>query len=442
LALVAKRELSELIMNNKKLPAETPQKKLRRTLIIAAAIAAIIAQPVSSSYAIKSGQFEIFRLSISNFNDDVPCVAGSASPGSCAALATTRQEIAATMSETDKTNLFKRVSVESSSSYEHKKAMMETIFNRTISWNMGSIQCVIAADNSDIDCAGNNGAGYWGSAWPGSLSGNIDEWERAFREVVDGSNFANFADGNVSKADAEWNKRFVNATGCALPYGESTCQPMPTGLSEVKDNIEYYVRHKSLSSQWDNIVSSCGGYNTSTNVAATNTTCSDDNSELITGSIADVARQLASFENPCYLYGGGHGDAPKAQDLQKKIDNKFQGGNKKISNGKVSSEFGVDCSGFVRAAVWKATGVDVNFVALANGSGLPLKYFDEVRPSEAQPGDVFTTVGYGHTGIILKNKGGGKFTIAHSSRSGCGANNGPHIAEQASVGRIWRFKEK
>jgi surface antigen len=180
------------------------------------------------------------------------------SPGGCAALATARRALADTMSEDDKTNLYKRASVENSSSDSHKKAMMETIFNRTISWKMGSIQCTIAANDSNADCSGKNGAGYWGSKWPSKLSGDRETWDKLFDEVVGGSNFNNFADGNASMAGEDWNRRFVNAVGCALPTGEDECQPMPTSIDEVKANVEYYMRHSGQSDIWLTIVEDCG----------------------------------------------------------------------------------------------------------------------------------------------------------------------------------------
>ncbi|MCL2173836.1 C39 family peptidase [Candidatus Saccharibacteria bacterium] len=230
----------------------------KKFLIFISLVFLLAAMPLDV-WAMSTRQKQVLNSGIPYYNVD-SCGGGSVAPGSCAALAAVRQEIAATMSDADKVNLYKRVSVENASSDAHKKAMMETIFNRTLSWNMGSIQCVVAANDDNSDCSGKNAAGYWGSSWPSGLPGDRADWDRIFDEVVGGSNFTNFADGNASYATspANWNERFVNATGCALPSGKDTCEPMPTSIGEVKTGVEYYMRHASQSQRWDKLIEDCG----------------------------------------------------------------------------------------------------------------------------------------------------------------------------------------
>lgn len=133
------------------------------------------------------------------------------------------------------------------------------------------------------------------------------------------------------------------------------------------------------------------------------------------GSIADVAKTMAvwgdSQSTDLYNFGGGHGDTA---DLKARIDAKFQ----------PNSE-SVDCSGFVRAVIFQATGTDVGSI-FANGSaaastldGDITSHLIKVDPADAQAGDLFSrnndTVGGGHTGVILSNdKSAQKYETAES----------------------------
>ncbi|MDR2896214.1 MAG: peptidoglycan DD-metalloendopeptidase family protein [Propionibacteriaceae bacterium] len=109
-----------------------------------------------------------------------------------------------------------------------------------------------------------------------------------------------------------------------------------------------------------------------------------------------------------YLWGGGHGTL---EDLQTRIDRQFKGGRLMpldetpagdTDMGSTQNEFGVDCSGFVRAVIWQATGVDVGMWSYEPDDHPDIGvYFTKVTEETAQPGDIFFTGT--HTGIVLLN---------------------------------------
>ena len=100
--------------------------------------------------------------------------------------------------------------------------------------------------------------------------------------------------------------------------------------------------------------------------------------------------QGSSYEDDENTGGAGHGSLT---DLQNRINHHFTSG------------YGVNCSGFVRAVIYTATGLDVlhngNYIQDIIDSG----YFDKISESNLKPGDVFytndTSAGH-HIGIVTE----------------------------------------
>ena len=165
--------------------------------------------------------------------------------------------------------------------------------------------------------------------------------------------------------------------------------------------------------------------------------CDSGDSDLAAanGNIAETAKIMAQWgEN--YYAGGGH---RSLDDLKKRIAAHFQG---------KTSEFGVDCSGFTRAAIYQATGTDPGPIASGNngaaggtGDGGLVgpnvsKYFKKINISQAQAGDIFSTDGaQAHVGIITGATTDGKNvpTIDEANK----AKNRPSY-EGGRLG-VWRY---
>lgn len=133
----------------------------------------------------------------------------------------------------------------------------------------------------------------------------------------------------------------------------------------------------------------------------------------LNGSIADVAKAMAAWENEdggtCYAWGGGH---TSKEDTEKRINAHFRG-----------MENGVDCSGFVAAVVYKATGYYELFIT----QNMPnMKAYQRV--TDPQPGDIAWWDG--HVEIYLGTNSDGTYHFAGSRNLGCGKNHGPSIVDR------------
>lgn len=140
--------------------------------------------------------------------------------------------------------------------------------------------------------------------------------------------------------------------------------------------------------------------------------CGEASSGL-NGSIADVAKAMAAWENEpggtCYSMGGGH---TSKEDTEKRINAHFRG-----------MENSIDCSGFVAAVVYKATG----YYELFTTQNMPnLKAYQRV--TDPQPGDIAWWDG--HVEVYLGTNSDGSYHLAGSRNSGCGKNHGPSIVDR------------
>lgn len=140
--------------------------------------------------------------------------------------------------------------------------------------------------------------------------------------------------------------------------------------------------------------------------------CGEASSGL-NGSIADVAKAMAAWENEpggtCYSMGGGH---IGKEDTEKRINAHFRG-----------MENSIDCSGFVAAVVYKATG----YYELFTTSHMPnMKAYQRV--TDPQPGDIAWWDG--HVEVYLGTNSDGSYHLAGSRNSGCGKNHGPSIVDR------------
>lgn len=134
----------------------------------------------------------------------------------------------------------------------------------------------------------------------------------------------------------------------------------------------------------------------------------------LNGSIADVAKAMAAWENEdggtCYAWGGGH--VENKEHVEKLINAHFRG-----------MENGVDCSGFVAAVVYKATGYLKTFTT----EEMPgIKAYQKV--TDPQPGDIAWWKG--HVEIYLGTNSDGTYHFAGSRNPGCGKNHGPSIVDR------------
>lgn len=150
---------------------------------------------------------------------------------------------------------------------------------------------------------------------------------------------------------------------------------------------------------------------------AGNTDCSGG---ALNGSIVQIAKEMGSWgqTSTCYDWSGGH---TSQEDTDKRIEHKFSDG------------YGVDCSGFASAVIYKATGIWRSWDT--QGFCNDKENFKEVSVSEAQPGDLAVTCDQ-HVEIILKPNGDGTADTAGSrgvpgarrgNGDGCGQNIGPAL---------------
>jgi cell wall-associated NlpC family hydrolase len=145
---------------------------------------------------------------------------------------------------------------------------------------------------------------------------------------------------------------------------------------------------------------------------ATSDTADDSSSNgacLPSGSITEVANTMGAWGdayNACYIWGGGHGSTSEIKDA---IDHHFQGA------------YGVDCSGFVRAVIYQATGVDPGSHTTSTMCS-DTANFEHVPRDKAQPGDFAISCGE-HVEVITA-VANGTFTTVGSHTTGCGAGNG------------------
>jgi len=141
------------------------------------------------------------------------------------------------------------------------------------------------------------------------------------------------------------------------------------------------------------------------------------------GDIANTASQMAQWGGT-YLLGGGHSTLA---DLQSRINAKFTGGN----------AYAIDCSGFVRAVIYVATGHDVGSFSTANMIAHQNQYLQEIPKDQAEAGDIFYwNLTVGHTGIIVsRDRANGTFTVAHSAPPNTKVNSVP----ESQVQRVFRY---
>ncbi len=144
------------------------------------------------------------------------------------------------------------------------------------------------------------------------------------------------------------------------------------------------------------------------------------------GSTAEVAKQMGEWGTSgetCYEKAGGHSTI---EDLQQRIDHKFSKG------------YGVDCSGFTRAVIYKSTGKDPG--GLGTDAMCTSDLYEHIPKAQAQPGDLAiqcTT----HVEVITDVNSDGTFKTVGSHSEGCGPGKGPSPANyQGTESFVLRFK--
>ncbi|MDR1513939.1 MAG: hypothetical protein LBS56_10775 [Propionibacteriaceae bacterium] len=160
-------------------------------------------------------------------------------------------------------------------------------------------------------------------------------------------------------------------------------------------------------------------------VTATSSSCAVPTGD---DDITQSARDLAAYAGD-YVLGGGHGSG---EDLERRIANKF------------AAPYGVDCSGFVRAVIYTATGHDpgslvVNHDGTLTGATIN-DLVQKIDRSEVKPGDIAAQDW--HIFIVVEVQPDGDFTIAESGGQAGGqgitvnkvARSGPILAFYRYVG--------
>jgi hypothetical protein len=187
---------------------------------------------------------------------------------------------------------------------------------------------------------------------------------------------------------------------------------IPEALSGAVNNVQDYG--PPLSRVMESIIAMGGDLsNTSTigSSGGSSAGCSTSNSgsSALSGSIAQVAEEMGAWGaeyQACYVFGGGHGWTQEQMDTA--IENHFTG------------EYGVDCSGFVSAVIYKATGI--YRVWNTNSMCDDTANFQVV--TDPQPGD-FAINCSAHVAVIVGVNSDGSFNTIDSSTTGCGAGMGP-----------------
>lgn len=160
-------------------------------------------------------------------------------------------------------------------------------------------------------------------------------------------------------------------------------------------------------------------------------TC-DDSAGDVQSKIVKIAEEMAQWGNTetCYYFAGGH---TSQADTDNRIEHKFAGNAK---------EYGVDCSGFASAVIYKATGHWQAWDTQAMCSDT--KNFKEVN--DPKPGD-FKVTCEGHVAVITKVNGDGTFVTAESkgtggarghASDGCGKGVGPSVGSY-NKGKTLRY---
>ncbi len=145
--------------------------------------------------------------------------------------------------------------------------------------------------------------------------------------------------------------------------------------------------------------------------SSTSCSSSTSNNAAPTGNIASTAQNLSNPSakgQPCYIMGGGHGDLAS---LQQDIANGFTG------------NYGVDCSGFVRAVIYQATGKDPGAMD-TNAMCANTAVYQHIPRAQAQPGDLAIDC-QNHVEVITNVNGDGTYNTIGSHDTGCGPKLGP-----------------
>lgn len=179
------------------------------------------------------------------------------------------------------------------------------------------------------------------------------------------------------------------------------------GRNDVSGDDPYYNYPGGYDGHTDHVHLRASGAIGGSGIRTGVTGC-DSVSSSTSGSIAQVAEQMGAWGEQyqaCYVWGGGHGWTQAQMD--EAIENHFSG------------SYGVDCSGFVAAVIYKATGYYGSWTTDSMCSDSA--NFKEVSESEAQPGD-FAIECTTHVEVITAV--GDSYATVGSQTEGCGAGMG------------------
>lgn len=194
----------------------------------------------------------------------------------------------------------------------------------------------------------------------------------------------------------------------AIPMAaaDSTLTAGDISVAVQRPSSLYYDRYTEIIPVASSMLAQIGGLSTGAGMCSSGPSGSYSRDGA---GLAQAASDMAGWSGAAYLWGGGHGSL---DDLQNRLSHQFAGGRVvpvsetpagDTDPGSTPNEFGVDCSGFVRAVVWQVTGVDVGGWTSdpASYPDITSRYWVQVDEWSAQPGDVFFTGG--HTGFVMSD---------------------------------------
>lgn len=403
--------------------------RTRRLLVVGLILSSVIALP-ANLYATNAQQRDIMLQGITDFNvDDCTLGSGGGLAGDAATAATSENAKAIFLFLIS--NNFTRNNNQPMNAVQAAGALAN--FQMESNLNPGTVE-----DTDSTTKVGHGIAQWTGGRWNGggldSLQGFASSKNKDWFDLGVQLEFIKYELDNVAYwGDAVWGDGEPTVDGLFWPNFKNATDP--TIASEAwtrrmeRPKEKYYQARKATQfaaaqNFYQQFSSLAPSVSTSTSTGAA---CSgpNDSLALANGTIESTARTMAGWGGT-YIWGGGHGSIG---DLRSRIDARFAG------------QQGVDCSGFVRASIYIATGTDIgSFTADPDNSTSTLsnnKYMTKLSNiSEAQPGDVFLNARQTHVGIILENNGT-SFTTAESFDKGKGMGIGNQL--YSKIGAVYRF---
>lgn len=416
-------------------------------------ITIVLLSCASSAFAISSSQRKIFNYSIPYYND---CYSGGGS-GSSGGVGGGTGEYSAE-------EVLKFAAFSVGSTFNLSDDVVEEWFLGTGTYavshfglNSGNIrQITEIVRNAGISPAFfygytvNEGGGaggfinHYASDAPGGAVGNA---QRDVEYLVNMANSENFPVATGGGEPASMPTAEAQAFLDSLPLGTIGKVYLPSTSAATAEIEEYYGKFDTSTTPFGKPIASLMGFIESMGAdpldpgedifgtsggggSSSSLMCSSGAAGTMNEKIVQIATEWAEWGDTygtCYTWAGGH---TSQADTDERIEHHFADG------------YGVDCSGFASAVIYKASGVWNSWSTQTMCSDT--ENFKEV--DDPQPGDFKVTCN-GHVAIILEVNDDGSFKTAEStgnwqngrgeSSNGCGGV-GPNFGNFSS-GKTLRY---